>query len=94
VLDPIRGKSEMQVIILLATIFALWTGLADPASAQIVTPSLFPPPCSGSNCINQNQGAKIIPQGAVQAQRGCPQGTMFDPRKGTCKVLPPVTGTP
>jgi hypothetical protein len=84
----------MQVISRLATVLALWTGLAAPALGQIVTPSLFPPPCSDSHCLNQNQGAKIIPQGAVQAQRGCPQGTMFDARKGTCKVLPQVPGTP
>ena len=92
--NPIHCKHEMQVISRLVTILALCTGLSAPALGQIVTPSLFPPPCSDNHCVNQNQGAKIIPQGAVQAQRGCPQGTMFDARKGTCKVLPPGPGTP
>ena len=89
--NPARDK---QVISMLAAILALLAGMAAPALGQIVTPSLFPPPCSNGHCVNQNQGATVIPQGATQAQRGCPQGTMFDPRKGTCKVLPQAPGTP
>ncbi len=91
---PIHRKHEMKVIYRLAAILALWTGLAGPAFAQIVAPPLFPPPCSDSHCLNPAQGAKVIPQGAIQAQRGCPSGTMLDPRKGTCRVMAPAPGTP
>jgi hypothetical protein len=93
-LNPGPTAGEKRVISGLAVLLALLGGLAAPASGQVVTPTLIPPPCSGSHCVNQNQGARIIPQGATQAQRGCPQGTMFNPRKGTCKVLQPVPGTP
>ena len=90
-----RANCEKQAISRLATILTLLSGLVgSPALGQIVTPSLTLPPCTGSHCMNQNQGARIIPQGATQAQRGCPQGTEFNARKGTCKVLPPMQGTP
>ena len=92
--SPTRDKREMQVISMLAAVLALSAGMAAPALGRIVTPSLFPPPCSDSHCVNQNQSATVIHRGATQAQRGCPQGTMFDARKGTCKVLPLVPGTP
>lgn len=92
--NPARAKGEKQVISRLATILALLGGLITPALGQIITPTLTPPPCTGNHCVNQNQGARIIPQGATQAQRGCPQGTVFNARKGTCKVLQTVPGTP
>ncbi len=92
--NPARDKREMQIISILAATLALSAGMAAQALGQIVTPSLFPPTCSDSHCVNQNQGATLIPQGATQVQRGCPQGTMFDALKGTCKVLPQAPGTP
>jgi hypothetical protein len=88
------ATGEKQVISRLVVLLALWGSLTAPAQGQIVTPTLTPPPCSGDHCLHQNQGARIIPQGATQAQRGCPQGTMFNARKGTCKVLQPLQGTP
>jgi hypothetical protein len=90
-----RGPTagEKRVISGLAALLALLGSLTAPALGQIVTPTLTPPPCT-SHCVNPNPGARIIPQGATQAQRGCPPGTMFNPRKGTCRVLQPVPGTP
>jgi hypothetical protein len=88
-----RVKCEKQAISRLAAVLALLLGLGSPALAQIVTPNLTPPPCT-SHCVNPNPGARVIPQGATQAQRGCPPGTEFNARKGTCRVLPPLQGTP
>lgn len=92
--SPSPTAGEKRVISGLALLLALLVSLAAPALGQIVTPALTLPPCTGNHCVNQNPGARIIPQGATQAQRGCPQGTMFNPRKGTCKVLQPRPGTP
>ena len=90
----IPAKCEKHAISWLAAILTLLGGLGGaPALAQIVTLTLPLPPCS-SHCVNQTQGARVIPQGALQAQRGCPEGTVFNARKGTCKVLPPLQGTP
>jgi len=89
---PSRAKCKKQAMSRLAAILALLDG-GSPALGQIVTPTLVPPPCT-SHCVNPNQGARVIPQGAIQAQRGCPQGTEFNARKGTCRVLPPMQGTP
>jgi len=92
--NPSLAGGEKQVIYRLAVLLVVLGSLAGPAMGQIVTPTLTPAPCSGSRCLNRNPGGRIIPQGATQAQRGCPQGTMFNARKGTCKVLQPVQGTP
>jgi hypothetical protein len=89
----IRSKGEKRVISGVAAFLTLLGGLTSPAMSQIITPTLIPPPCS-SHCVNPVQGAKIIPQGATQAARGCPSGTVFNARKGTCKVLQPVPGMP
>jgi len=92
--NPAFVLGEKQVMSRLAVLLALLGSLTAPALGQIVTPTLTPPPCSGNHCVKQNQGARVIPQGATQAQRGCPQGTEFNTHKGTCRVLPPLQGTP
>ena len=63
---------------------------AAPALAQIVAPVLIPPPCSGRNCPGQPMGTGVIrPTAPPSAQRlPCPSGTVYNPQKGTCKVLP------
>jgi hypothetical protein len=65
-----------------------------PAQAQVVTPSIYPPPCTGTHCLNAPRGAKTFTGGPATAERGCPAGTVFNPRRGTCKVMPATPGTP
>jgi hypothetical protein len=58
---------------------------AAPAAAQIVQPVITPPPCTGQNCPRQTRSS--MP--AAPAHPGlCPPGTVYNPKKGTCKVLP------
>jgi hypothetical protein len=59
-----------------------------PSVGQVVSPTLYPPPCSGNHCFSHARGA-ITPhvQGPSAQKRGCPQGTVYDPVKGTCKVV-------
>ncbi len=66
----------------IAIVFAL---AATPAGAQIVKPVITPPPCTGQNCPRALRSA--MPQ--APAHPGlCPSGTVYNPKKGTCKVLP------
>lgn len=63
--------------------------LAEPAHAQLVRPELAPPPCSDPhNCPNYKRGAALPAPGPSQVQHtACPAGTVFNPKRGTCKVL-------
>jgi hypothetical protein len=68
---------------------------ATPSFGQVITPNLQPPPCSGQNCLFRPRGARVMPPGAGAAQKtACPQGTVYNPRRGTCKVMPTIAGTP
>jgi hypothetical protein len=47
------------------------------------------------NCLFHPRGARVMPPGAGAAQKtACPQGTVYNPRRGTCKVMPTIAGTP
>jgi hypothetical protein len=62
--------------------------LIAPCLAQIITVNPTPPPCTGEHCVNQLRGARVEHHGAVSIQRAsCPAGTVYNARKGTCKVL-------
>jgi hypothetical protein len=63
--------------------------LAQPAHAQMAKPLLAPAPCSDPhNCPNYKRGAALPAPGASQIQNTtCPAGTVFNPKRGTCKVL-------
>ena len=67
--------------ITLAIIFAL---TALPATAEIVQPVIIPPPsCTGPNCPRALRSH--MPQ--QPAHPGlCPPGTVYNPKKGTCKA--------
>jgi hypothetical protein len=76
----------MRMIAIAAVISALG---AAPSFAEIVVPHLQPPPCSGNHCPFQARGARLPAfHGLAVQSAACPQGTVYNPRKGTCKVLP------
>jgi hypothetical protein len=79
------GHSKTRFAIGLA-----WLALAvRPASGQMVTVHPTPPPCAGTHCLRQIPGATVTHHGAASAARAaCPQGTIYDSRKGTCRVVP------
>lgn len=59
-----------------------------PVNAEIVRPTLSPPPCSGTHCVRSAQGARLQPPGASGRQKvRCPAGTVYNPSRGTCKVV-------
>ncbi|HXR95202.1 MAG TPA: hypothetical protein VN718_04945 [Rhizomicrobium sp.] len=60
-----------------------------PVSAQVLKPQLTEPPCTGPhNCPNYKRGAALEPPGAAQGQKAaCPAGTIYNPKRGTCKVV-------
>ena len=73
----------------LLTIAVMATLAAAPCFAQVVAPHEFPPPCSSDHCLTQQRGAITTPPGASPVQKiACPKGTVYNPNKGTCKVLP------
>jgi hypothetical protein len=79
--------------IVIATGF--WALTVAPSFGQVITPSLPPPPCSGSNCLFHPRGAMTESRGASSVQKiACPQGTVYNPSRGTCKVMPAVAGAP
>jgi hypothetical protein len=55
------------------------------AIGQIVKPVLPPPPCQGK-CPNAPHGVTI--PAAPHPASPCPPGTVRDPSKSTCHVLP------
>lgn len=69
-------------------LLAAWL-FGSPAQAQIVKPQLTAPPCTGPhNCPNYKRGAALDPPGAAQGQKvPCPAGTVYNPKRGTCKVV-------
>ncbi len=56
-----------------------------PLLAEVITPNLPPPPCTGRNCLHPPRGATVPHQTGTSAQR-CPPGTLFVAKTGTCKV--------
>jgi hypothetical protein len=72
----------------IAIAITILTLCATPCLAQMVTVTPTPPPCAGAHCVNPLRGARIEHHGAASIQRtSCPAGTVYNPRKGTCKVL-------
>ena len=73
------------IFVIAAWAFASYT----PASAQVMKPQLTQPPCADPhNCPNYKRGAALPPPGATQGQRApCPAGTVYNPKRGTCKVV-------
>lgn len=69
---------------------ALLAGLAlgmTPCLAQVIVPHLTPPPCTGHHCLEHPRG--VVMPGVDPAHKApCPQGTVYNPQRGTCKVLP------
>ena len=63
--------------------------LSMPVAAQVPRPELTPAPCADPhNCPNYKRGAALEPPGATQAQKiPCPAGTVYNPKRGTCKVV-------
>lgn len=86
-----RGKSMRVLVFMIAA--PLMSGclmaLNAPAAAQVLKPQLTAPPCTGPhNCPNYRRGAALDPPGASQGQKvPCPAGTVYNPKRGTCKVV-------
>ena len=80
----------MRVAIVMVAVWAM--APYTPASAQVMKPQLTVPPCtSAHNCPNYKPGAALPPPGATQGPRiPCHAGTVYNPKRGTCKVV----GTP
>ena len=84
-------KMKSTPIIVAAVFLALNT---TPSFGQVVTPVLTPPPCAGHNCLFRPRGATVQPSAASKFHKAdCPQGTVYDSRKGTCRVMP-IIGAP
>ena len=72
-----------------AMIFLVTVLAATAASAQIVTPNLSLPPCSGQHCLLRPRGATALhPAVSSAVKQACPAGTVFDAYKGVCRVTP------
>jgi hypothetical protein len=83
---------KMKSIAIIGAIVFFW---AAPSFGQVVTPVLSPPPCAGHNCLSRPRGATVPPSAASKFHKAdCPQGTVYDPRKGTCKVMPTFLSAP
>jgi hypothetical protein len=70
--------------------FAILAALAlsmTPALGQVITPHLTPPPCTGHHCLEHPRGA-MMPGVDPAHKAPCPPGTVYNPQRGTCKVLP------
>ena len=57
------------------------------STAQVLKPQLTEPPCAEPhNRPNYRRGAALSPP--VQVQKvPCPAGTIYNPKRGTCKVV-------
>lgn len=77
----------MRVVIFMIAVGAMTPVM--PASAQVPKPQLTEPPCTEAhNCPNYKRGAALEPPGAAQGQKvSCPAGTVYNPKRGTCKVV-------
>jgi hypothetical protein len=65
--------------------FALAGMAGSAASGQVIRPHLTPPPCTGHHCLKHRRGAQTTPGNAAQ-RKPCPRGTVYNARRGTCKV--------
>jgi len=76
-----RSLSIMIAVLLLAP--------SAPSGAQVLKPQLTHPPCADPhNCPNYRRGAALAPPGSAAGQKvPCPAGTVYNPKRGTCKVL-------
>jgi hypothetical protein len=89
-----RAEDTMKSITVVIFIGVLACQAA-PSFGQVIKPSLFPPPCTVRACLSRPRGAIARAPGASAVQKiACPQGTLYNPRKGTCKVMPAISGTP
>jgi len=77
----------MRILAFMTAICAM--ALCTPADAQVPKPQLTEPPCaSAHNCPNYKRGAALEPPGASGGQKvPCPAGTVYNPKRGTCKVV-------
>lgn len=80
-------KVPMRVLTVLIALGVLAS--TAPLGAQIRKPQLTAPPCADPhNCPNYRRGAALVPPGASQSQKvACPAGSVYNPKRGTCKVL-------
>jgi len=77
-----------RVTIIASCLLALFGGF--PSAGQVITPASTPPPCTGARCLNPQRGAVALGHRVPGGQRpNCPQGTVYNDRKGTCRVIPP-----
>jgi hypothetical protein len=60
-----------------------------PSTAQVLKPQLTQAPCTDPhNCPNYKRGAALDPPGSAAGQKvPCPTGTVYNPKRGTCKVV-------
>lgn len=80
-------ENRMRILALMIAVCA--TALCAPAGAQVPKPQLTQPPCaSAHNCPNYKPGAALEPPGSAAGQKvPCPAGTVYNPKRGTCKVV-------
>jgi hypothetical protein len=78
----------MKSLLLAAVLLPL---LVPACWAQIATPVLSLPPCTGPHCLARQRGATAPHSAAPSAvKQACPQGTVYDAYKGVCRVMPPA----
>jgi hypothetical protein len=65
--------------------FAGAPALGPAALGQVIVPHLAPPPCTGHHCLKHRRGAQTSPVDSAH-RRPCPRGTVYNARRGTCKV--------
>lgn len=67
----------------------LLLALSAPSTAQVPKAQLTQAPCADPhNCPNYKRGAALEPPGSSAAQKvPCPAGTVYNPKRGTCKVV-------
>ena len=75
----------MKSILLVAALLLL----APACWAEIAKPVLPLPPCTGGRCLPNQRGSTTPRHAAPSAvKQACPQGTVYDAYKGTCRVKP------
>lgn len=77
----------LRVLIVLVSLSLAASAL--PSAAQVPKPQLTAPPCADPhNCRSYKPGAALKPPGASQGQKvACPAGTVYNPKRGTCRVV-------
>ena len=78
---PAEDRMRNLGLFLAAGVFAA-SLTASPG--QIVRPIITPPPCTGNLCLKPARG---VPVPGVVHRMPCPPGTVYNPQKGTCKVV-------